>query len=313
MVTLPSVRLDESARYRDRRTGALEVERVFGSDALHFLYETRFGRALADSLVSHPLTNRLYGLLQRTPHSRAKIPGFVESLGIDASEAEHPLESYRSLDAFFARKLRPGARPIDPAPEHLLSPCDARVFAYAHLSGRSLPVKGHQVDVATLLDDARLAARYEHGAALVFRLAPADYHRFHFPADGIASRARRVAGRLHSVHPIALGSGAPSFRNQREISELHTERFGRVMLVEVGAMLVGTIVQTAAPGPVQRGAEKGTFRFGGSTVVVLLEQGRVELDHDLLQTTAEGLETLVRMGTRIGRALDIKNEGVRKT
>src|SRR5690606_10594103 len=120
---------------------------------------------------------------------------------------------------------------------------------------------------ADLLADAALARRYRGGAALVVRLAPADYHRFHFPESGLAGPARPIPGPLHSVHPIALAGGAPSFRNRRHVTLIETERAGLVAMVEVGALLVGTIEQTYEPGPVTRGDEKGTFRMGGSTVV----------------------------------------------
>ncbi|HBP19747.1 MAG TPA: phosphatidylserine decarboxylase, partial [Planctomycetes bacterium] len=122
-----------------------------------------------------------------------------------------------------------------------------------------------------------------------------------FPAAGRAGPSRPLEGPLHSVHPIALGGGAPSFVNKRSVCVLESEAFGPLALVEVGAMVVGTIEQTYRPGPVSRGEEKGTFHFGGSTVVLLAERGRLRLDEDLVRNSAEGIETYVRMGTRIAR------------
>ena len=285
---------------RDRRSGVVFAEKVFGGDTLDFLYG-RHGRWLTDRVLSSPAANRVYGWLKRRPGSRAEIAGFFSSLGIDASEAEHPLDAYGSLDEFFCRKLRPGVRPIDPSPEHLVSPADARVVVIPALNGQTLPVKGTQITLAALVDDAALAERYRGGTALVARLAPADYHRFHFPDDGVASAAHEVEGRLHSVHPIALAAGAPSLQNRRSVTLLESAGFGTLVMVEVGALLVGTIVQTYRPGRVRRGDEKGTFRFGGSTVVLLAEPGRLRLDADLVSASEAGLETLVRMGERIGR------------
>lgn len=286
-------------RYRDRETGRIETERVFGGDALRFLYGG--GRPLTDLALTHPLANAIYGWVQRGRWSRKKIGDFVSSLGIDAGEAERPLDEYRSLDDFFTRRLRPGVRPIDRELTHLVSPADGRVLAVPRL-GAELRIKGAQVVPAELLGDRDLAGRYTGGAALVVRLAPADYHRFHFPDGGVAGVAREIPGRLHSVHPIALAAGAPSFRNRRAIASLDSERFGRIAMVEVGALLVGGIVQTYVPGPVERGQEKGYFRMGGSTVVLLFEPGRIVFDADLVESSAGGLETLVRVGTRVGRA-----------
>jgi phosphatidylserine decarboxylase len=292
-------------RYRDRARGVIEAERVFGGDSLRWLYGRRHGRLLTDLLLTRRTLNHFYGWRQRSPKSRAKIAEFVSSLGIDATEAELPLEDYRSLDDFFTRRLRAGARPIDSDPRHLVAPADARLLVQPRLDGATLAVKGSRVGVPELLGDRALAARFAGGTAYIFRLAPADYHRFHFPDDGDADEARSAGRALHSVHPIALAAGAPSFRNRRMVTLLRTRGFGAVAMVEVGALLVGTIVQTYRPGQVARGVEKGMFRFGGSTVVLLCEPGRVEVDPDLVEWSTldrpSSIETLVRMGTAIGR------------
>jgi phosphatidylserine decarboxylase len=256
---------------------------------------------LTDRVLTGAAAHWIYGRLQRTRRSRRRIAGFVASLGIDLAEAERPLDAYGSLDDFFTRRLRAGARPIDPDPAHLLSPADARTLVVPRLDGACLRVKGTQIDLDELLRDAALARRYAGGAALIARLAPADYHRFHFPDDGVASPARAIGGRLHSVHPIALAAGAPSLANKRTVTLLDSRGFGPLALVEVGALCVGTIVQTYRPGTVRRGDEKGIFRFGGSTVVLLAEPGRLGFDDDLVECSREGMETLVRVGTRVAR------------
>jgi phosphatidylserine decarboxylase len=290
-----------AVRYRDRESGAVVEERVFGGDALRLLYGDRRARLFTDHLLTREPLNHVYGWLQRSPRSRRRIASFVAALGIDPSEAERPLAEYDSLDAFFTRRLKPGARPIDREPDHLVSPADGRVLAIPRLEGGRLSVKRCSIGLAELVGDADLAARYLGGAALIVRLAPADYHRFHFPETGLASPSRPAGRGLHSVHPIALAAGAPSFRNKRMVSSVETERFGKLLLVEVGALLVGTIVQTYRPGRVERGAEKGYFRFGGSTVILAIEPGRARVDEDLVAASADGLETYVKMGTRIAR------------
>jgi phosphatidylserine decarboxylase len=286
---------------RDRTTGARFRERVFGGAALELLYGTSLRGRVLRTLARHRLASWIYGWAKRRGSTRRDIAAFVESLGIDATEAELPVESYASLGDFFERRLRPGARPIDHTPGHLVSPCDGRVLAFPRLDA-TLEVKRSRITLDVLLGDSALAGRHRGGAALVARLAPADYHRFHFPDGGVARQVRRIAGALDSVHPIALAAGAASFENARIVTLLESDGFGRIAMIEVGAMLVGTIVQTHASGRVERGAEKGFFRFGGSTIVLLFEPGRVELDGDLLEATRAGVESLVRMGSRIGRA-----------
>lgn len=277
---------------------------MFGERELRLFYGSWLGRTLTQHVLSRRPLSQVYGLMKRSPWSRGQIQGFVDRLGIDASEAARPLEAYSSLDAFFARRLRPGVRPLDPDPNALLSPCDARTLVFSGWPrGEPLVVKKSRVSLAELVGDPALAERFAGGPVLIARLAPADYHRYHFPASGWADPARATEGRLHSVHPIALSAGAASFLNKRSLTLLQTERFGALALIEVGALVVGTILQTYSPGWVQRGAEKGTFRFGGSTVVVLCERGRVVWDEDLLATSATGDETLVRVGTRVGRSI----------
>jgi phosphatidylserine decarboxylase len=288
-------------RFRNRTTGETVVERVFGEKALDSLYWTAAGRISLNALLCRPFASAVYGWLQRRSSSRRKIPAFIASLGIDATEAELPVDAYRSLDDFFIRRLKPGTRPVDPDQRHFIAPCDGRVLVYSSISkGSSTKVKGSQLSVPALLGDPQVAQDYAGAAVIVLRLAPADYHRFHFPEDGVASPSVPVNGRLHSVHPIALSSGAPTFMNKRSITRLRTQSWGLVTIVEIGALCVGTIVQTYQPGLVQRGQEKGFFRFGGSSIVVLVPAGKLKFDSDLVAASSEDLETYVKMGTKIG-------------
>lgn len=291
--------LPAPVRYRDRITGELVEERVFGERALRFLYGGAGGRLVTWLAARHRLASKLYGLAQRSPRSAARIPSFVAALGIDATEAAEPIAAYRSLDDFFARKLRPGARPVTTDARELSAPAEGRVLVLTRLRD-AIAVKGSAVGLAELLGDGELAARYSDGSAAIFRLAPADYHRFHFPDEGSALPHRALGRHLHSVHPIALAAGAPSFRNYRHSTLLCSAGFGDLVMCEVGALCVGSIVQTYRPGYVARGAEKGLFRFGGSTVMLLAHSGRVAWDADLVENSAQGIETLVRVGSRIG-------------
>ena len=292
---------NRSLKILDRETGEVEEETIYGRSALEFAYRTWLGRA-AMRVLPHGVMSRAYGLLNRRPASKKTILAFIASLGINADDAELPVSEYRSLDEFFCRRLKPEVRPVDGTPDRIVSPADGRTMVFPVVEGLEFTIKGCRVLLTDLLNNRDEADHYRGGAAVVVRLAPCDYHRFHFPDAGSASGARPVAGRLHSVHPFALESNAPSFRNKRTITHLESEIFGRIALVEVGAFAVGTIIQTYAPGRVERGQEKGYFRFGGSTVVMLLEAGRVAFDDDLVTTSRRGLETFVKMGSSIGSA-----------
>lgn len=286
-------------RYRDRASGRIVEERVFGERTLRFVYAPTLRARLARALLRRPLASHLYGWRQRRATA---VAAFAREVGIDPEEAAKPLSEYATVDEFFARRLKPGARPVDASAEHLVSPADARVLVFPRLEGAFLPVKGASVPLEELLRDRVAAARFAGGSAAVLRLAVADYHRFHFPDSGVAGPARAISGPLDSVHPIALAAGAPSFENKRVVTELDSDRFGKLVLTAVGALCVGTIELTYRPGRVERGAEMGTFRFGGSTVVLVAEKHALVWDDDLVAATREGLETLVRMGTRIARS-----------
>ncbi len=299
-----------AVRYVDRESGSVREEPVYGRTALELAYRTGVGRALV-GLLPHRFLSACYGWLQRLPSSRGKIPKFIDRLAIDATEAEHTVDLYHSLDHFFCRRLKPNARTIDVTPSRFVMPADGRTLVFPKLGSATFAIKGNHVQLAELLQDARRAEYYRDGTAIVVRLAPCDYHRFHFPDSGQASDTRRIRGRLHSVHPIALLSRAPCFRNLRHVTQLESDNFGRVTLVEIGAFAVGSIIQTYLPGPVGRGQEKGYFHFGGSTVVALVPANRLILDEDLVSASDAGVETFVKMGTSIGSSSLVPQTGRR--
>jgi phosphatidylserine decarboxylase len=285
--------------YRDRATDALLCERVYAAEQLEFLYGNPIGKQLLNHIMTRRTFSRLYGLLKRSRRSRTQIPGFIETLGVDTSELEKPVDAYDSLDEFFSRKLRPGARPIDPNPDHLLSPCDGRALAWQRIGGRELVVKETRITLAELIGETANLTEFGDPAVLLVRLAAADYHRCHFPADGTAFEARAVGKRLHSVHPIALERGAPSFANYRVVTRIDNDDFGPLLIIEVGALTVGSIVQTFTPSRVKRGQEKSYFQFGASALLMLAQESRIAFDDDLIRSTAEGVESRVRVGTRV--------------
>ena len=156
--------------------------------------------------------------------------------------------------------------------------------------------------VESLLRDEKLAAVYEGGQVLIFRLAVDDYHRYCYMADGEKEENVRIQGVFHTVNPIANDYFPIYKENTREYTVLHTKEFGDMVVMEVGALMVGKIVNHHGKAQVQRGQEKGYFQFGGSTIVVLLKKGAAILDPDILENSAEGIETVVRFGEKIGVA-----------
>jgi phosphatidylserine decarboxylase len=286
----------------DRKTGQVFPERVYRRGWMDFLYGHPAGRLLTELIVKRRFFSRLYGRCQRRRLPTARLRAFAEEQGINLEEVEKPPEQYPSFQAFFIRRLKPGARPVRPEAAVLIAPCDGRLLAYPIRQGLVIPVKGRRFTMAELLADAEAAANYSGGLALVFRLAPADCHRFGYVDHGVQSPVRSIAGHLHSVSPLSLQANRPVFKgNARQVCTLATVGFGRVEYVEIGALTVGRIVQfRPAGGPAVRGEEKGYFEPGGSTLVLLLEHGTVVVDPDIQFYSARGIETLVTYGSQIG-------------
>lgn len=267
--------------------------------AVRFLYEKPLGQQLLKLLIL-PWVSRCAGWLLERGISRILVKPFVEKNQIDL--ADYPRRSYGSFNDFFTRRILPERRPIDQDPSHLIAPCDGKLTAYSIGPDAKFHIKGVAYTLESLLRDRDLAARYQGGTLLLLRLSVDDYHRYIYAADGTLLPGRSIAGVLHTVNPFAA-QRRPLYReNCREYCLLKTAQFGPILTMEVGAMMVGRIVNHHKAGPVRRGQEKGYFAFGGSSVVLLLERDRICLDEDILRNSAAGEETIVRMGERIGTA-----------
>lgn len=240
----------------------------------------------------------------------------VRLFRIDTSEAEHPVpDGYASLNEFFVRTLKPGARPIASPEDALVSPCDGTVSQCGAIrEGQLLQAKGHRYDVAELLDDAETATQFSAGTFITIYLAPYNYHRVHMPLDGRIAAERHVPGKLFSVNQATAAAVPRLFaRNERRVFRFETA-IGPVAMVMVGALNVGSIgtpwggthtagfAETARdlaiPGPpdneLRRGDTVGWFNMG-STVILLLPPGGAALADGL------GPEATMRMGSAIGR------------
>lgn len=296
-------RQDEPIRYFDRSAGAMREEIVLGDFFVRLAYQSRGGRLLHRPLFGSGVLSTLLGVAADCSWSRWRIAPTIRRLGIDMTEVAVPAGGFPTFNAFFTRQLLPGARRPEAAADRLVSPADCRLTVSPALDGDTcIPVKGRKFSVSELLGEQGEVyyPRFRGGSFCVCRLCPADYHRFHYPASGDYLDRWRVNGGWHSVHPIALACGLPILsENLRIVTLLRTDHFGLVAFVEVGAFGVASIVQTHRGGRFEKGEEKGYFAFGGSTLVMLFEPGRVLFDDDLRRLSADGVECLVKTGTGI--------------
>ena len=270
------------------------------SPALRFLYGSAPGRAVLKLLIGRGLS-RAAGQFLSSPLSKPLIAPFVKKNGISLEDYEGA--PYACFNDFFCRPIKPGKRPLPADPTVLMAPCDGKLSAYRVTDGTVLPVKQSRYTVSELLGMDASAKRFRDGICLVFRLCVDNYHRYCYLDDGRKGPNVFLPGVLHTVRPIALEAEPVFVRNCREYTLMETAHFGTVAQIEVGALLVGKIDNRDGAGPIVRGAEKGRFLFGGSTVILLFEKDRVQVDEAFFEATAHGIETPVLLGQPLGRAL----------
>jgi phosphatidylserine decarboxylase len=295
----------ELVQFFNRYTQRVETEEVYGDQFLRFTYANPLGRLALHALVKRSLFSRWYGWRMDRARSRAKVAPFIAHYRVNTAEFAAAPESYGTFNEFFYRTLKPEARPIDTSEDVAVFPADGRHLGFQDVSKMDgIFVKGAVFDLRTLLRDDALAARFREGTMVLSRLCPVDYHRFHFPVAGVAGTPRQINGPLYSVNPIALRKNIEIFtENKRAVTAVESERFGTVLMFEVGATCVGSWDYTFTPGArVAKGAEKGFFKFGGSSTLTLFERGRVRLADDLVEQSLRRMELYARMGDRMGKS-----------
>jgi phosphatidylserine decarboxylase len=288
-------------QYFDRNRKKVYQEKVAGEFWLKFFYGNSYNKNLVSKfflllLTKFPVASYIFGWFQKRSFTKRKIQPFIQAYKVNCSEFLK--QEFDSFNDFFTRKLNLSYRPI--AKSNFVMPADGRYLAFPIIS--DFVIKGKHFNLKSFLQDDLLLKKYEKGSMVIGRLCPSDYHRFHFPCDGIASNTKVINGRYFSVNPLAISARfSIFFENKRVLTEIHTKDSGSIMMIEVGATFVGSICQTFIPDlPVKKGDEKGYFEFGGSTVVLLFEPGKIVLDEEIVKKTVEGIETYCLMGSSLG-------------
>ncbi len=288
----------------DRQTGVPFNERVPGGALIRLAYSRAFGRFVGPLLFARGWPSRFLGRLCDTRMSRLLIPRFIRNQEIDISEAEaQHLGEWQTFNAFFSRRLKNGSRPYAPDTNVFVSPADSRLTASTAQADTFFQVKLQSVKLGELVGDGLSEPdQFYDGTLLVFRLSPADYHRFHFPAAGRVKDTWDIPGRYETVNPLGLNTSRRSvyMLNRRRVSVLDLHTFGEVVFIEVGAFGVGCIVSSHNEARFEKMTEKGFFKFGASAVIVLLQKDRLRVDPDIARNNRSGCETRVHAGERIG-------------
>ncbi|GKU16124.1 unnamed protein product [Fusarium langsethiae] len=296
---------------QDRLTGQINEEKmsVYVRLGIRLLYKGLKSRDMENKRIRKLLKNLSVkqGKKFDDPASKDEIEKFIAFHGLDMSEVLLPLEEFNNFNEFFYRALKPDARPCSAPhnPHIIVSPADCRSVVFNSIStATKIWVKGREFNMKRLLGDAypEDVSRFEGGALGIFRLAPQDYHRFHIPVDGVMGKPKTIEGEYYTVNPMAIRSALDVYgENVRVLVPIDSECHGRVMVICVGAMMVGSTVITRNEGDkVQRAEELGYFKFGGSTILLLFEPARMVFDGDLVDNGHDALETLVRVGMSVG-------------
>lgn len=291
--------------YFNRVTQRIETELVYGDGAIKFIYDNSLGQILAPIIASKPIS-QLYGSYQDWSISKNKVPPFVEKFNIDLSiyqagsiASEKKENSYKNFNEFFIREFEANQRRFITDKNKMPAFCEARYFGHQQITNDvKIPVKGKLLNAKDLLGGSKWSQTFEGGPLMVARLCPVDYHRYHYPLSGETLDSFQIKGQYHSVNPLALKSKPDIFIiNERRASILETENFGKLAYIEVGAAMVGKIIQRHDEAtPHSKGDEKGYFLFGGSTVILLGEKGKWSPSEDILRNTQDGVETYLHLG-----------------
>ncbi len=288
-------------KFVDRKTNQIKTENPPSERWIRFSYHNPFGKIAILPLIKRKFISEWYGRKMSNPSSIKKIRKFVQEYHINMEESEKKISEFHCFNDFFYRKLKPNARPIG---KGLVSPSDGRLLGFENISDlRHFFVKGRQFTLNEFLKSDELAEKYKNASLLILRLAPNDYHRFHFPYSGTPNEATEINGTYFSVSPYALAKNFTKVfcENKREFCEVKTEDKGDILVAPVGATMVGTIIETYKPNTyINKGDEMGYFKFGGSSVVILVDKDKLKIDNDILENTKKGLETFVQMGETIG-------------
>ena len=287
----------------DREKKSHYTEKQFADKKLHLLYKTPTGRLLLRVAISRRWFSNLLAVPNNLQRSTRKIPAFIKEFEIDMERFEKA--NYKSFNDFFTRRINPKNTPQIPKADILAAPADAKLLAYPINEQLCLSIKEMPYKVSDLLGNLQHSANFSGGMCLVFRLTVDDYHRFSYIDSGTLIESQNLPGTLHTVGPYSDGKIKVLSQNHRIVSLLKTENFGKVAEIDVGALMVGRICIHKKPN-FSKGEERGYFSYGGSTIVLLFEAGKIELCEDIRQQSQNGIETRVRLGDKVGRKFSEK-------
>jgi phosphatidylserine decarboxylase len=250
-------------------------------DAFYDFTDSPEGRAV---VLEEPFRNWLYNFMMargRFMDSEASIyaiPWWTGNPDLHIEDYVIPVDGFKSFNDFFIRQLKPGVRPIASPDDNgvIISPADSTVMKIAdELTAESMiTVKGNSMYVRDLFGGDALAEAFIGGKAVLCMLSTTDYHRFHAPVPGDVISEAQLAGLYYGM---TGGWVDYFFEHRRGYFIFDTDDFGLVGMVCVGMFTISSIEFIQEKGSVvEKGDELGHFAYGGSAIILLFEQNRVE-------------------------------------
>lgn len=282
--------------YKIKHRNSDKIEEIKSTKTLSFFYNTLLGRILL-KICTMKFISDIAGIYMNSRLSKYKIKKFIKDNKIKITDYEKT--NYNSFNEFFTRKIISIKRPINMTKTAFISPCDSKLSVYTISNDLTLNIKNSYYTIDTIIDK-KILKEYKEGYALVFRLSPTDYHRYCYIDSGYHGINKKIKGVLNTVRPIAVENKKVYVTNQRSYTILDTDNFGKVIQVEVGALMVGKIKNEHKNYFFTKGEEKGFFKYGGSTIILLVKKDNVKIDNYLINNTKKGYETIINMGDKIG-------------
>ena len=287
-------------RYMQRNTKEIKLEKVLAKGGLEWLYHDPVGKLALNAIIKRKFISSYYGKKMDSPSSVKKIMPYIKALRL---KKPADVSKYHSFNEFFCRDIPNREKRINRDSLVIISPSDGKILAFNKLDDRkNFFIKGVDFSLREFIKNDSIYNIFQNGELMIIRLTPADYHRFYFPYQSKVIKSYKIDGDLYSVSPFALRKKVKIFtQNKREATLLYNDKIGNYLMMEVGATFIGSIIQTFHEHFVGKGEEKGYFKFGGSSIALIFEKDKIEIDNDLLENTRSNYETSILMGEEIAK------------
>lgn len=278
---------------REKKEYIQEVQ--YGHNKLKFLYQNCFGRIIL-RLVINPVFSKINGIYKKSCFSKKSINKLINDYDIDMTIYKE--KEYSSFNDFFTRQIKLEERELIENKNYFISPADSKLLVYKITKDKILNIKDSNYTIEELVKGKFELSDYKNGLCLIFRLSMDNYHHYCYPDSGKLKDFYKISGRLHTVSSISKKHKVYK-ENKREISLLETENFGNLIFIEIGALLVGEIINNYST-PFIKGEEKGYFSLGGSTIIILVKDKVLKIDDDIILNSNKNIETKVKYREKIG-------------